>query len=228
VKERIASLSGRTELLIVLLVAFGITVPGSLAALLVPESLTHRASPPITNASLEGVVLYELVVLALLALFLQARGWTRDRLGIKPSVRDSLLGLGLFVVSNLLYYVLAVGLASVWPTFAEAAISTHLVDRGLAWPNIVLVSVVNPVFEEVFVCGYVVSALKETRGLTTAVNVSAGIRVFYHFYQGPLGIVAIAPMALVFAYWFARTGRLWPLLVAHAVQDFVGLTLGGG
>jgi membrane protease YdiL (CAAX protease family) len=53
--------------------------------------------------------------------------------------------------------------------------------------------------------------------------VSAGIRVFYHFYQGAVGVVGIAPMALLFAYWFARTGRLWPLIVAHALTDFAGL-----
>jgi membrane protease YdiL (CAAX protease family) len=90
------------------------------------------------------------------------------------------------------------------------------------------VSLLNPVFEEVFVCGYVISALKERRGTTTAINVSAGIRVFYHFYQGALGILGITPMALIFAYWFARTGRLWPLIVAHAVSDFVALAVGGG
>jgi uncharacterized protein len=85
----------------------------------------------------------------------------------------------------------------------------------------------STVFEEVFVCGYVVSALKERTGVTFAVNVSAGIRVFYHFYQGSLGLLAIAPMALLFGYWFARTGRLWPLIVAHALQDFIGLMMGG-
>jgi membrane protease YdiL (CAAX protease family) len=68
-----------------------------------------------------------------------------------------------------------------------------------------------------------VTALKDRFGITTAVNVSAGIRVFYHFYQGALGVVGIAPMALLFAYWFARTGRLWPLIVAHALTDFAGL-----
>jgi membrane protease YdiL (CAAX protease family) len=64
---------------------------------------------------------------------------------------------------------------------------------------------------------------KDRVGVTTAVNVSAAIRVFYHFYQGAVGVVGIAPMALLFAYWFARTGRLWPLIVAHALTDFWAL-----
>jgi len=27
-------------------------------------------------------------------------------------------------------------------------------------------------------------------------------------------------VALLFAYWYARTARLWPLIVARALQDF--------
>jgi membrane protease YdiL (CAAX protease family) len=49
------------------------------------------------------------------------------------------------------------------------------------------------------------------------------MRVFYHFYQGAVGVVGIAPLALLFAYGFARTGRLWPLIVAHALTDFWAL-----
>ena len=30
-------------------------------------------------------------------------------------------------------------------------------------------------------------------------------------------------VAFAAAYWFARTGRLWPLIVAHVVMDFVPL-----
>src|SRR5262249_838397 len=89
------------------------------------------------------------------------------------------------------------------------------------WTRVIAVSIVNPVFEEMFVCGYLITVLKERFGVTTAVNVSAGIRVFYHLYQGAMAVVGITPLALLFGYWFARTGRLWPLIVAHALQDFI-------
>jgi membrane protease YdiL (CAAX protease family) len=73
----------------------------------------------------------------------------------------------------------------------------------------------------------VISALNGPHSLTTAVNVSAGIRVFYHFYQGGVGVLGIAPMALIFAYWFARAGCLWPSIIAHAAQDALGLFVAG-
>ena len=94
-REWIRNLSGRTELLLVLLIAFGTTVPVSLGALLSPETLAHRATPPITNGALQGTIVYELVILIILAMFLRARGWTLERLGIRPTFADGLLGIGI-------------------------------------------------------------------------------------------------------------------------------------
>jgi membrane protease YdiL (CAAX protease family) len=33
-------------------------------------------------------------------------------------------------------------------------------------------------------------------------------------------------MALLFAWWYARTSRLWPLIIAHALLDIAGLAFG--
>jgi hypothetical protein len=51
----------------------------------------------------------------------------------------------------------------------------------------------------VFVCGYVLSGLRERPGVAAAENVSAGIRVAYHLYQGPMAALAIVPYALIAA-----------------------------
>jgi uncharacterized protein len=227
-KERIRRLSGRAEVALVLLLAFGTTVPHSVRALVSADYLAKRATPPITSRALHHTVLYELGVMFILIPFLRARGWTRERLGIRPSVRDSIWGVGLLAAFYASFFVLASLLQYFWPAALLAASRMRLAAGPFDWPTIISASVVNPVFEEVFVCGYVITALKERFGTTTAVNVSAGIRVFYHFYQGALGVLGITPMALLFGYWFARTGRLWPLIVAHALQDFTGLVVNGG
>jgi membrane protease YdiL (CAAX protease family) len=198
-------------------------LPSNLAALVSPDLRAHRDSPPISNSHLQGLVLYEVVILVVLAVFLRARGWTLARLGVQPTVRDTVYGVGLCMGYYLFYWALVMALATVWPTFARLSMSTHLVAADLRWPTVVMASTVNPVFEEVLVCGYVITALKGRVGTTTAVNVSAGIRVFYHLYQGAVGVVGIAPLALLFAYGYARTGRLWPLIVAHALTDFWAL-----
>jgi membrane protease YdiL (CAAX protease family) len=222
-KERILRLSGAFEVTLVLLLAFGMTVPGNLMALLSPDYLAYRAAPPITNDVLIHTLIYELVIMSILIPFLKARGWTRERLGIRPTIQDSIRGVGILFAFYATVLLLEAILESVWPTLL-IGISHIRLNAGHFDPATVLaVSIINPVFEELFVCGYLITALRDRFGVTTAINVSAGIRVFYHFYQGALAVVGVTPMALLFAYWFARTGRLWPLIVAHAIQDFVAL-----
>jgi membrane protease YdiL (CAAX protease family) len=56
-----------------------------------------------------------------------------------------------------------------------------------------------------------------------AVNASTALRVAYHLYQGPAGAISMIPFGLLFGWCFARTGRLWPLVVAHGFFDLAGL-----
>jgi membrane protease YdiL (CAAX protease family) len=38
-----------------------------------------------------------------------------------------------------------------------------------------------------------------------------------------VGVVDIAPIGLIFCICYARSGRLWPLIVAHALIDILSL-----
>jgi membrane protease YdiL (CAAX protease family) len=78
----------------------------------------------------------------------------------------------------------------------------------------------------VFVVGYIIAALTPVRGMWTAINVSTGVRLLYHLYQGPIGILSVVPMGLLFGYAYARTRLLWPLIFAHIVIDIIGLGFG--
>ncbi|HEY2404189.1 MAG TPA: type II CAAX endopeptidase family protein [Steroidobacteraceae bacterium] len=227
-KERILRLSGAFELSVVLLLAFGLTVPGNLLALLSPTYLAQRTTPPVNNAALVGTLVYELVIMCILIPFLKARGWNRERLGFLPSIQDTVWGVGLLGAYYVIVLVFESILGSVWPQVVIGMSHIHLNAGHFDWGILLAVSIVNPVFEELFVCAYLITALKERFGATTAINVSAGIRVFYHFYQGALAVLSITPLALLFGYWFARTGRLWPLIVAHALQDFIALSWNNG
>jgi len=66
--------------------------------------------------------------------------------------------------------------------------------------------------------------LSGVRGMWTAINVSTVVRLLYHLYQGPIGIVTIVPMGLIYGYTYARTRQLWPLIFAHVLIDIVGLS----
>jgi membrane protease YdiL (CAAX protease family) len=87
------------------------------------------------------------------------------------------------------------------------------------------VSGVNGIFEELFVAGYIITAITPRRGMWTAINVSVVVRLLYHLYQGPIGVLTIVPMGLLYGYLYSRTRQLWPLIVAHVLLDIVALSM---
>jgi membrane protease YdiL (CAAX protease family) len=88
---------------------------------------------------------------------------------------------------------------------------------------VIAVSIVNPIFEEALLCGYMVTALKGRAHWGIAAGLSIGIRILCHVYQGIVGIIFIVPFGLIFTWWYWRYGRLWPLIVAHVLFDFIAL-----
>ena len=105
----------------------------------------------------------------------------------------------------------------------------ELYDTWWRIPVLLMVAFANGWAEEVIVVGFLLTRLRQLRvGPVAAVVASSLLRGAYHLYQGfgaGLGNVA---MGLVFGYVYVRTGRLWPLIVAHALIDavaFVGYAL---
>ena len=74
------------------------------------------------------------------------------------------------------------------------------------------------------VCGYVIGALRRRYGIIVAINFSAALRVALHLDQGAFAILWVGLIGLLCAYLYVRTRRLWPLVVAHMIHDFVVLS----
>ncbi len=180
-------------------------------------------TPAITDGHLKFLLVYESLVLVALGGILHLRGWSASRLGLVPGLRDTLVGFGL-AVGNYIAYVLLWTLVTAMTLYPTGLHGTHsLVTGKLSLLAVVAVSLLNPLFEEVFVCGYLITFAKEQGAMTRGVNASVGIRLAYHLYQGGFGVVGLVPFGLIAALWFSRTGRLWPVVVMHAVADGVGL-----
>lgn len=217
-KTRISDLGPKAEFAIVAGLAFGLFVLGN-----VRHVLFDSGKPAITESHLHHLIVYEVLIFFGLWWFLRQRKWTAERLGALPSIRDLPVGLGLSVVSYIIYYVAWVLAALSVPSVMKSVHALALIGGRFDLPTVLIVSIVNPIFEETFLCGYVVTTLAPARSSATAVSVSVGIRALYHLYQGPLAAVGIIPVGLVFTWYYARTHRLWPVVVAHAIFDFVGL-----
>jgi membrane protease YdiL (CAAX protease family) len=217
VKRYIVNLSATAEFMIVIVVAFGYMLIASFLAIIEPNP-----EPPISPARLWSLIVFESTILVTLSWILRLRGWTLQVLGLAPSVRETFAGLGLAVAAYAATLVTWTIVESVGPGLVQSARQTYLVSPGLNVVTVVAVATVNPVFEEVFVCGYIVAALRRNGQLWTGVISSVGLRLFYHLYQGA-GAISILPIGLLFAFCYAWSGRLWPVIVAHAIVDVFGL-----
>ena len=222
VRKLLRALSPRDEFIIVTVAAF---VPFLVVNLLyvVPRQWIAGL---LTGGGYTDVIIVELIVLVILAGFLHIRGWSFESIGLGPNFRETVYGLGFAL---LVYLVLAIPLifallssTHMW----EATENSQATEETLDPTINILVSVINPVFEEVFECGYVITALRKHRSTWIAVGVSVALRASLHVYQGIAGVSQILPLGLIFAYWYVRSGRLWPLIVAHVVFDFVPGMLG--
>lgn len=99
-------------------------------------------------------------------------------------------------------------------------------------PVLILAAFANGFAEEVVVVGYLITRLRQL-GLSEsrAVWASSVLRGLYHLYQGIGAGVGNVVMGLVFGYAWYRTGRLWPLVIAHGIIDtvaFVGYVVLAG
>ena len=169
------------------------------------------------------------VALALYLLSLDGGRRVRDRLGLVDAspLRAALHGVALAAVIGLP----GLGLYAAGRALGVTAQVVPSPDVTYWWtvPVLVLSALQNAVLEEVVVVGYLLTRLRQLgHGVWAAIVVSALLRGSYHLYQGfgqALGNVA---MGLVFGYWFHRTGRVLPLVVAHTLINvvvFVGYLL---
>ncbi|MBO0866749.1 MAG: CPBP family intramembrane metalloprotease, partial [Mycobacterium sp.] len=146
--------------------------------------------------------------------------WRADVLGgVGLAALIGLPGLALYVAAR----TLGVN-ASVIPS--------SLSDTWWRIPMLVAAAFANGWAEEVIVVGYLLTRLRQLDVHAGAALVwSSLLRGAYHLYQGFGAGLGNAVMGLVFGAVWLRTGRLWPLVIAHGLIDtvaFVGYALLAG
>jgi membrane protease YdiL (CAAX protease family) len=125
-------------------------------------------------------------------------------------------GLGLYLIAYSLGANLAVFPSTLDDTWWRPIVLT-IAAAGNAWA------------EEVLVVGYLITRLRQLGWQeNSSLLLAAVLRGSYHLYQGFGGFVGNLVMGLIFGRIWQRTGRLWPLIIAHTLLDvvaFVGYSL---
>jgi uncharacterized protein len=233
----------KVEVLLVLAVTFGMSAITSALQLVdsVLRTLSKQKIPLIERRSYFDLIdlglnltyVAGLVAWGLLALYLLWRsdigpsriGLTRFRLrsdglgGVGLAALIGIPGLGLYVVARL------IGLSA-------SVVPTTLTDSWWRIPVLTLAAFANAWAEEVIVVGYLLTRLRQL-GISDirAIVLSSLLRGSYHLYQGFGAGLGNFVMGAVFGVVWRRSGRLWPLIVAHGIIDtvaFVGYALAAG
>ena len=185
------------------------------------------------NLGLNLATIAQLIAWGALALYLLWRsgfGPARIGLGRLRWRSDVLGGLGLAAligIPGLLLY-----LAARWLGMNAEVEPSALHNSWWRIPVLVIAAFANGFAEEVVVVGYLITRLRQL-GLSQnrAILASSVLRGLYHLYQGFGAGLGNLVMGLVFGYSWCRSGRLWPLVIAHGVIDtvaFVGYVLLAG
>jgi membrane protease YdiL (CAAX protease family) len=214
------------EFWLVIGLAFGLATVTSLLALLGGAVAGQPAAAgSLARSSLAGVLQSELIVTCFLIAILQRSGWRLRDFNFFPGWRTTLLGVVLAIVVLFVFWLLAL--------FAQPFLG-HAPGNAIRVPALGHVEkaggllvlgalLVDPLYEELLVCAYVIETLRGRFGALFAINASVAIRVAFHAYQGPIALLQFAALGLLFAYCYSRWRNVWPFVVAHGVLDFIGL-----
>ncbi|MFC8047713.1 CPBP family intramembrane glutamic endopeptidase [Nocardia sp. NPDC057353] len=232
----------RIEVVLVLALTFGAN--GLSAALSLLESALQpggvgsrtvalnasRADLPLLDLAFQLLGVLRLAAWAALGLYLLWRsgigprmvGLARDRwrgdllVGLGFTALIGIPGLGLYLVAHALGYSVTI-------------VPSSLAEHWWRLPVLILSACANSAAEEILVVGYLLTRLRRLGwSENSSLLASALLRGSYHLYQGLGGGLGNVVMGLIFGRWWQRTGRLWPLLIAHALLDtiaYVGYTV---
>jgi membrane protease YdiL (CAAX protease family) len=218
VKTFIRNLPASAEFCIVIVICFGLSLFGGIRGIV--SHLMHVARPiPISDRTVLWLVSYELVAFTIVLWIARIRGWSMTTFGLRVSwkwtgagILLAMVVLAVLIVQTALFNLLNPPSGNVAP----------LTNGGLTLPFVILVTVINPIFEELMEVGYVLHALKRW-GVWSAVLASAFFRVLLHGYVGFNLAASALLLGLIFGFAYARWRRLWPLIIAHAIFDFYAL-----
>jgi membrane protease YdiL (CAAX protease family) len=208
--------SAPLEALGIVVLCFGWFIVSSLQSVAAWQS--GASARGFSDNILVSVVLTELIFGAVAIAVLQARGYPLRTLYPRPSWSGVFLGAGLYLGATALA-TLAMTLA---PHPAGLPIEEMAVRAQVSLPVVMLLSIVNGTYEEVFLLGYLMRGLRRY-GASTALGITLLVRLLYHTYQGPLGALGVVLFGAVLGIYYQRSRRLFPVVAAHVITDAIAL-----
>lgn len=219
----------RWEILLVLAITFGMSGLRSILrltdSLLAPEPLNQQQTTlnvtqsaiPWLDLALQTCSSLVLFAWGGLALFLLAGDGFRI-----PRPRWSDLGWGAVLAAIIGVPGLGLYVFAVHAGLSKVVVPTGMDHAAIEIPVLLFNSAGNAFGEEVVVVMWLLTRLRQLGwGLPAALAASSVLRGSYHLYQGISAGFGNIVMGLVYGIFYARTRRVWPLVIGHFLIDAV-------
>lgn len=171
---------------------------------------------PETTFSGLSRIISSIVPLAVLAYVLYRQGRSLRTIGLTAQASDIPWTLAVLFCSKLL----ASSIENLFIVYHVTAFKAHPPEWGgfLTWLSVVP----SAAREELIVRAYLMTEVAALSGsMALAVIVSVGFQCFYHLYQGVPAALYHAGTFFAFAVFYAYTRRATPVILAHALEDFL-------
>jgi len=214
----------RRELGLILLLAFAPSLLGLLFIALGPSGggeAETQLTPSLIGIVIDLFISWSPVLVIGYLLARSREGWPGIGLTRFRS-RDLVMGLALWVAS----FVLVLVLAQLFQYFGTREVDFLPQGPPLWFRSLqaVLIAVTAGVTEEIVVRGYTQTRLEQLRASTpTILLLPTALWAALHVYQGLGAALTIFGLGLMYAWYFQRTRRLWPLILAHVLFDMTQL-----
>jgi len=202
-------------------ICFGLFIVWSVSAAADGFSVTGGFS----DAAFASTIALELLLGGTALAMLRWRGHVLAQLLPMPDWRGTGLGVLLCIACLAAWVVVSTTLVDT-RDYAAQPIARMVAMSRPSLAMVVLASAINGVYEETFLVGYLVRGFSAL-GAPLALGISTLVRLLYHVYQGPVGALSVVVFGLVVGLFYWQTRRLWPVAVAHALQDVVAFSYSG-
>jgi membrane protease YdiL (CAAX protease family) len=205
----------------------GAALEVAVVALLGVVSVTAKAAFGVEASVWTGAIdlAWQLPLAVVLVRVARARGETLAALSA-PLTRAAVWDIALLFVAAVAVYAATYRLlGAAAPALVESAwsASPRITREPGALPALAL-AVAGPILGELVLRGHLQTRLRQLRAPAVVVVVaSAGLQAALSLDRGPLVAAAFFAQLLVFAAYYHRTRRLWPVVIAHAMQGGIGL-----
>jgi membrane protease YdiL (CAAX protease family) len=161
------------------------------------------------------------IVVCVVMVILKTR---RESIGfLPPRWQDLSSAVVIWLAGSVAYYAAAVCLLPVNFQTSDVFVSVNPPSRWDDCLLLVIGSLANGFAEETVIRGYLLTRFERLLNSTfAAVFITTVLFAAYHLYQGIVPMVGVFVLGLVYAGAFCYLRRLWPLIIAHAIADFVG------